>query len=352
MAEPVENTVATESAVADESTAEQPDEQPDGDPVAVAPVVALFAGELEDRAEPKRAKPRVDDLFAKLRAAEQDAQPVDAASTTDLAAVTEPEPTAAAAGDPAVSHEQDATTEWSAGDVTAAEVAAELAESDESPFLDRDEALAPLEVALSRRFKRALADEQNDVLDVLRRKDPVRTLADLLPSNTDQVTPYLVALREELPAAAIAGARSVSEEEAERLARRVNDAGVVQDCEVVVSRDIVEPLRSRLEHAIAEADGDNSAIAQTVRVLYREWKTQLLDELAEQLVRRAYARGAYAAIVPGTPVRWVPDPVSRCAHEDANVSNQPVRAGDRFPGGEVSPPSAPACRCLLVVIDR
>ena len=44
---------------------------------------------------------------------------------------------------------------------------------DETPFQRRDAALVPLIVASARKLKRVLADEQNEVLDALRRKEPV-----------------------------------------------------------------------------------------------------------------------------------------------------------------------------------
>ena len=264
----------------------------------------------------------VDDLFAKLRAAKADG----AASVAEPAAgeSTVPEP-----------------SELPAVDL-----------SEESPFVDRDEAMGPIEVNLSRRFKRALADEQNDVLDVLRRKEPVTSLDAVLPGAADHLVPYIQSIRDEVPAAALAGARSMSEEPVDRLSRRIGDANVVERCLETLEPEVVEPLRSLLATGIQEAKGNNAEFATTVRTVYREWKTQRLDEFAEGLVRAAYARGAYAAIVPGTPVRWVADPAHSCEHAAANAAAGVVRAGDRFPSGDVCPPAEQGCRCLLVIADR
>ncbi len=46
----------------------------------------------------------------------------------------------------------------------------------ENPFRRRDAALVPLIVASARKLKRVLADEQNEVLDVLRHREPVTDL--------------------------------------------------------------------------------------------------------------------------------------------------------------------------------
>lgn len=315
----------------------------------LAPVVVLFAGELPDEpapaaappaSEPVAAKASVDDLFARLRAARTDevahgVTPAPPAAT----AITQPVPVIAPEPEPTPVPDLDLDL-----DLDAAE---------ESPFVVRDESLAPVELNLARKFKRALADEQNDVLDVLRRREPVRSIDVLLPSPDAHVAPYVQAGREELPGAARAGARTTSTDDAGRLDRRIADAAVVERLVTTLAERLTEPLRDVLASAVARAAGDNGAIAADVRAVYREWKTQRLDELAEELARAAYARGAYAAIVPGTPVRWAVDPgVAPCRDAVTNAGAGAVRAGDPFPCGEVAPPSHPECRCLLVIADR
>ena len=71
---------------------------------------------------------------------------------------------------------------------------------------------------------------------------------------------------------------------------------------------IVVPLRERLERAVAEADGDNAELATMVRGIYREWKTQRIDEHLDDVARTAFGRGALAAVMPGTQVCWMVDP--------------------------------------------
>ena len=52
-----------------------------------------------------------------------------------------------------------------------------------TPFDQRDADLTPLIVASAKKLKRILADEQNEVLDALRSREPVRALDDLLPER-------------------------------------------------------------------------------------------------------------------------------------------------------------------------
>lgn len=323
------------------------DEEEPGDE-RLAPVVALFAGEPpnipagepEITAEmPAVGKASVDDLFARLRAARaahvaETVQPVAPAEddTTTAKAPLTVEPTV---GEPA-------------GEGTPARV--DTDQPEESPFVVRDEALAPIESKLARKLKRALADEQNDILDILRRKDPVRSLDALLPGREEHLRPYLGAADEELPAAALAGARAMSTEDPARLTRRVHDADVVGRTVAHLDEELLEPLRRRLEQVVHAAAGDNAAIGDEVRTIYREWKTVVLDDLAGALARGAYARAGYAVLVPGTPVRWVADPAAApCPESQANEAAA-VHAGEPFPSGDVSPPGHAACRCLLVAI--
>ena len=53
----------------------------------------------------------------------------------------------------------------------------------ERPFRRRDAALVPLIVASARKLKRVLADEQNEVLDVLRHREPVTDLDRLVTTE-------------------------------------------------------------------------------------------------------------------------------------------------------------------------
>ena len=41
---------------------------------------------------------------------------------------------------------------------------------------------------------------------------------------------------------------------------------------------LVAPLRDRLERCVEEGDGDNDAVTKRARAVYREWKTQRIDE--------------------------------------------------------------------------
>ena len=243
---------------------------PDTEPaVAEAEVVALFTKadttEPADPIEPKPVGATVEDLFARLRAAR----------TEDVAR-------AADQVDDAPTDGSSALTIDGSDDIDAAADTTEPSTPDE-PVVSVDEVIVPLIVSAARKLKRVLADEQNDLLDTLRRKEPIRSLDVLLPWEADQSARYVSAVEADLLASASAGAQGGENGRNPAIIRPAADA---------VTNEIVAPLRDRLIRCIDKADGDNIELGNQVRSLYREWKTQRIDDHVEDIVRLAYDRGA------------------------------------------------------------
>jgi hypothetical protein len=117
----------------------------------------------------------------------------------------------------------------------------------------------------------------------------------------------------------------------------------------VLAEWLVEPLRERLERCVADGDADNAGISKRIRAVYREWKTQHIDEQLDDVILAAHGRGALAAIAPGTPVVWVcDDATTGCADCDDNSLAGPIPAGQAFPTGSEFAPGHVGCRCLLL----
>lgn len=271
----------------------------------VQAAVGMYAGELES---PLAAEDRggerasVDDLFAKLRKASAEM----------------------VARDPGASEP--------------AEAAAPVAHGDRGPFGVRDEVLVPLILASARKLKRVLADEQNEVLDHLRRNQP----GDMLPNAADHTARYATSIEDELRQAIAAGATSVG-------GRSKRDAAATKHVKAALADGIVEPLRERLQRAMHQAGADANELASLVRAVYREWKSSRIDDQIDDVLRLAFDEGAYAALVPGTQVLWVLDPQSGACGPDCedNSLGGAVAAGDAFPTGHLHPPLHGGCRCLL-----
>jgi len=207
-------------------------------------------------------------------------------------------------------------------------------------------------VASAKQLKRVLADEQNEVLDGLRRREPVRELSELLPSPDEHLDRYRVAIVDDLLAAANAGASSVTPGRVARV-KKADAAKATAAGEAVLDEWLIVPLRERLERCVADGDGDNIGIAKRVRSVYREWKTQHIDEQLDDVIRAAHGCGAFAAIPPGSTVEWVADPSHDvCADCDDNTLGGAVTVGDAFPTGHLFPPAHLGCRCILLSTDR
>jgi DivIVA domain-containing protein len=221
-------------------------------------------------------------------------------------------------------------------------------EAEPTPFEQRDADLTPLIVASAKKLKRVLADEQNEVLDALRKSESVADIDDLIPQADDHIARYTEAIADELLAAANAGAASVATGRAAKL-RKADASRTTAAAGAVLGEWLVTPLRERLERCVADGDGDNTEIVKRVRTVYRECKTQHIDEQLDDVVRAAHGRGVLAAFEPGSVVVWAADGEHAvCADCDDNTLAGPVVVGEKFPTGHVFAPAHIGCRCLLM----
>ncbi len=269
------------------------------------------------------------DLFARLRADTTDSDADNAVVPVDL-----PDDQTAAAG------------------LLAADTAIEdVAEIDPTAFEQRDEVITPLIVSSAKKLKRALADEQNDVLDELRRSDAVHTIDALLPEAGVHNARYTGAISEDLLEAVHLG--SATSRTVNRKIRKALATEAVQVANEALVQWLVMPLRDRLARCITEAEGDNAVVTKKVRAVYREWKTQYIDETLDDVLRCAHGRGVLAGFDLGTPIVWEVDArFAACPDCDDNTLEGAVAAGEEFPTGDSFAPAHPGCRCLLFPADR
>lgn len=291
------------------------------------------------------ARTTVDDLFARLRAARAEevaARAMRAGPVVDDASGATPAATAlGAAGEVearAVRDEADGSSRLE-----------QPADNDApTPFARRDAELTPLIVAAARKLKRVLADEQNDIMLVLRRKTPVTDPGALLPDADEHAARYQRAVHDDLEQAALAGAASLDDGSlvAHRRALAAHDA--LTPAGAQLTSTIVAPLRERVERAVSNAAGDNPAVVEAVRAVYREWKTQRIDEYLEEVFHTAFGRGAFAVLAPGTPVCWTIDPNGPdCPDAEDNMLGGTIAAGEPFPTEHLCAPAHEGCRCML-----
>ncbi|HWE54890.1 MAG TPA: DivIVA domain-containing protein [Acidimicrobiales bacterium] len=218
---------------------------------------------------------------------------------------------------------------------------------DETLLQAREFAIVDLEVTLTRRLKRALQDEQNDVLDRLRSLKGEPTSARLLPTGEDQVARYAEASRSLLAEAAVAGTQFAGE----ALGRPdlpevdVDVADLSNDC----GSAIVSVLRRQLEQAISGSGDDQAVLVESMGAAYREWKTQRIERLAGDILSAAFARGTWSATPDGVTFRWLVEDVDGpCPDCDDDALAGGLPKGEAFPTGQHHPPAHSGCRCLLI----
>jgi DivIVA domain-containing protein len=281
-------------------------------------------------------RPQVEELFARIRADRTGA--VDQARAV-LATEPAPAPTA----------ESELEPEPAAAVAEAPERARPEAEDvdDKNDLLlaRRDELLTSVHADLVRRCKRALQDEQNELLDRLRRQKGRSTADELLIPLSVQVTDWADALEPAVDEAYGAG-RSSHDGGGTTAAPRRLVSGLAEL--------LVTPLRERLLSALDEVPTDDPerATEMTSRVgaRYREWRSQELDLQVGDLLATAYTRGVYDGAPEGALLRWVPAAATRCPDCDDNAL-EPTPRGAPFPTGQPFPPAHPGCRCVLAVAE-
>jgi DivIVA domain-containing protein len=214
----------------------------------------------------------------------------------------------------------------------------EPAADDERLLQERDAQIEPLERVLLRSLKRALADEQNEVLDTLRRHRGGWSVADLLPDPADHVGRYVAVVSGDLEAAAIQGARGAGG----------GEAPLVDDLASALASEVADDLRARLQRAVDAADGDQGPLRDGISSAYREWKTSWAHPLVRHHVATAHARGRFAAVAD-VALRWVvDDDEGACPDCDDNALAGPTPKGQPFPTGQEHPPAHVGCRCMVV----
>jgi hypothetical protein len=205
----------------------------------------------------------------------------------------------------------------------------------------RSEVLDPLIVSMTKKAKRAAQDDQNALLDAVRRHKGRPTSEQVLVPEADLLTAWVELLHDAIDEAYGAGRAAVGVDVLPA------DAAMTQEA----AETIVRPLRERITSAIdAGEEGDTSGLVERIGARFREWKNQSLEELLVDELSGAWSRGVYDASPDGAVFRWIPLIEGRCADCDDN-GLEPTTKGSSFPTGQLHPPAHPGCRCLLAPAD-
>jgi len=312
----------TESAATEIS--EPPAEEQAHEPEADTGVESGVESNVESNVVNLFPAQKVEGLFAKLRAEAAAPDPVDPPPPArDLADSDAPEIDAPEIDDP---------------------------EIDDSVFGQREAAVVPLIVASARKIKRILADEQNEVLGLMRAASRITSVEDLIADADAHTKRYVEAMAGELSGAHLAGAEIASGGLAagESQAQEMSGQDLAHITKFVAD-GLIEPLRSRLDRAVLDVGGDVDDSIRRIRAVYREWKTQHIDQHLEDVMRLAYGLGVLAGVPVGTKMCWLIDPQGTpCPDAEDNSLAGEVTAGETYPTGHTYAPAYPGCRCLVL----
>jgi DivIVA domain-containing protein len=286
----------------------------------------------------------VDSLFARIRAGQAEAR-VAAAPIDAVDEIGEPNAAAPdAAVESAPAAEPETGSETPAPDPEAssgAEPAAEPASAADAWRTQRAEVLDPLLATVAKRAKRAAQDDQNALLDAVRRHKGRPTAAQVLSPESDLLTAWVAVTRDAIDDAYRGG----------RIAAGGEPTAASDELAADVAAVIVLPVRERIATAIDSGEeGDTGGLVERIGARFREWKNQTLENALADALAMAWSRGVYDASPDGTVLRWIPLVEGSCADCDDN-GLEPTVKGSTFPTGQTHPPAHPGCRCLLAPSD-
>ncbi|MGH8997318.1 MAG: hypothetical protein ACRDYB_15010, partial [Acidimicrobiales bacterium] len=216
----------------------------------------------------------------------------------------------------------------------------------------RDDLLDPIIAKMARRLKRAMQDDQNQLLHRLR-SDAGEYRQELLASEDDQRRGLVEASVDFLGDAFDAGeafARDQLGPEATSGpdATEVNRSAVGSRAQELADT-VVTLLRRKLLEEDTEGPGPTEEeAAELVSAAYREWRGERIERLVGDHVIGAFSSGVRAASGKA-PLQWIASGSDEsCADCDDNALSEGVAEGERFPTGHLHPPAHAGCRCLVV----
>jgi len=200
----------------------------------------------------------------------------------------------------------------------------------------RAKVVDPLLAGLLKRAKRRAQDDQNALLDSVRRHKGRPTSEQVLVAADVTRDDWSKVLRDALDRAYGAG----------RVAAGAADEPVNDELAGEAAEAVIGPLRERLIAAIDSGDEGDTGLVERIGARYREWKNQSLERTLSEVVAAAWTRGVYDAVPDEAVLWWIPFEEGRCSDCDDNAL-EPTLKGKHFPTGQTFPPAHPGCKCLL-----
>ena len=314
-----------------------------GGPEADGETEATHGPSAETVAEPAAEESKVEELFARIR----EGRIADPAEDTTHPILVE---TAGERAGETVAAPTDADAEGGAAGLAIPLV--ESSDEIDSRVSERDDLLDPIIARMARRLKRAMQDDQNQLLHRLR-NDSGEYRQELLSSEDDQRRGLVEASVDFLGDAFDAGETFARQQlghgdEVVSDATEINRSAVGTGAQELADT-VVTLLRRRLLEEDVEGPGPSEEeAAELVSAAYREWRGERIERLVGDHVIGAFSSGVRAASA-AAPLHWIPSGSDdACADCEDNALADAVAEGERFPTGHLHPPAHAGCRCLVV----
>ena len=212
----------------------------------------------------------------------------------------------------------------------------------------RDAVIAEVTPDLLKRARRMLRDQENLLLDAVRRSRGRYESSRLLPDRAHEGVAWSNLLTPMVNTVYLEGRMAVGKK------NRITE--MPERLLVEFSESFSAPLRERLVGTIRStvSEGPYESNAELTRVMgaalgarFREWRGSDLEDHAAYVLAAVYTRGCYDAAGPGVCLKWVADETGRCPDADDNAL-EPTIKGHAFPTGQKYPPAHPGCRCFVI----
>ena len=217
-----------------------------------------------------------------------------------------------------------------------------LGETEMALIAARDASIQPTLLQLSRRTKRLLQDDQNELLDALR-KGGVEGAQFMTKELGARLEQRVEDLKDLLLPAVEAGYSSVR-------------ADTTTDGSFAIARQVLAEFLALLNQLslnkvkgslLVHDGGNESDQIGGISGIYRDLRSSRLDSIIEDTVVSAHSRGALAGSA-GKRVRWIAhDKGNTCPDCEDNALNGETISGEPFPTSHSAPPAHPGCRCLI-----
>ncbi len=212
------------------------------------------------------------------------------------------------------------------------------------------ELIEGLVVNLIRKVKRAITDEQNELLDGLRKLK--HSSLDTILNKQLQSSNYYEVISPILIQAEIAGKEfaktMASNTEIDTVETPVTNYQKLSD---EMSNLVTSSLRQKVSFELQiKSDEEKNRISEELGSSYREWKNEKIESVASDFIYSSFNSGIFSSFKNGTTLSWLfTTDEPECPDCQDNVLQKKQNVGEVWPTGQMHPPAHPGCRCILTV---